>query len=253
MASRILLVDDNREFLDSTRDILEVEGYEVLTADSGEDALRMMASESFQVVLMDMKMPGMNGVESYLAMKRENPAVQAILITAYPKDDLVRVAMEEGVRAVLTKPLDMEGLLRQIEELSGGEDELFFIIADDDADFCASLIDALGIGRNQVAVALDGNEALRLAESKPVDVLLLDMKIPPWDGLDTYRHIRKLRPDAACVIITGYPQEYGEHMRQAMKEHVHACLIKPIDIAKLVRILEEIARNRNTMRNKRTR
>jgi CheY-like chemotaxis protein len=57
----ILLVDDNGEFLDSTKDVLEDEGYEVFTATNGEDAIRMVGERPFEVILMDIKMPGLKG------------------------------------------------------------------------------------------------------------------------------------------------------------------------------------------------
>ncbi len=73
METRILLVDDNEEFLDSTRDVLEDDGYLVATATNGELALALMETGSYDVILMDIKMPGMNGVETFIKMKKKTP------------------------------------------------------------------------------------------------------------------------------------------------------------------------------------
>ena len=104
MKMRILLVDDNEDFLDSTRDILVDEGYDVITATNGEDAVSLAKSHDFNLVLMDIKMPGLNGVESFLKMKENNPDVRVILFTAYSLEELVVRAKDEGACSVLTKP-----------------------------------------------------------------------------------------------------------------------------------------------------
>ena len=70
MNKRVLLVDDNELFLDSARDVLEGEGYEVVTADSGEAALALVRAGHFPVVVMDIKMAGLNGVATFIEMKK---------------------------------------------------------------------------------------------------------------------------------------------------------------------------------------
>ena len=120
MNGRILLVDDNEEFLDSTRDVLDDEGYEVVTATSGEEGIELAGAQTFDVILMDIKMPGMNGVESFIEMKRRNPKVKVIMVTAYSVEDLIRQALDEGVFAVLSKPVDMDRLFRMIKGIYSG-------------------------------------------------------------------------------------------------------------------------------------
>jgi CheY-like chemotaxis protein len=115
MNRRILLVDDNEAFLDSTLDVLEDMGYEVTTANSGEDAVKKLDASSFHAVLMDVKMPGMSGVESFLEMREKDPGVNVILCTAYPLEGLMEKALRQGVKDVLTKPLKMTKLLATLE------------------------------------------------------------------------------------------------------------------------------------------
>lgn len=72
MTFKILLVDDNEAYTDSIMDILEDEGYTVQTANSGEQACELTQKAQFDLILMDIKMPGMNGVETFLKMKQQN-------------------------------------------------------------------------------------------------------------------------------------------------------------------------------------
>ena len=144
MKGQLLLVDDNEEFLDSTRDVLDNEGYEIVTATSGEEALEMAGSQTFDVILMDIKMPGMNGVESFIEMKRRNPKVKVIMVTAYSVEDLMRQALDEGVFAVLSKPLDMDRLFRTIEDAKRDGNGGLILAVDDDKEICNNFMDILG-------------------------------------------------------------------------------------------------------------
>jgi DNA-binding NtrC family response regulator len=115
LKTEILLVDDNEEFLDSTKDVLEDEGYEVFTAKNGEDAIQMVGERPFEVILMDIKMSGLSGVETFIEMKKINPSVKVIMVTAYSVESLIRQALEEGAYAVLKKPLNMSMVLKEID------------------------------------------------------------------------------------------------------------------------------------------
>ena len=117
----ILLVDDNEEFLDSTKDVLEDEGYEVFTAKNGEDAIRMVGERPFEVILMDIKMSGLSGVETFIEIKKINPAVNVIMVTAYSVESLIRQALEEGAYAFLDKPLDLKKLLGLIKQIKNAK------------------------------------------------------------------------------------------------------------------------------------
>lgn len=116
MKGRILLVDDNLEYLDSTKDVLEDEGYDVCTATGGGDAVRQVQAQHFDAILMDIKMPGLNGVEAFLEMKKYDPNVRVIMCTAYGVESLIRQALDEGALAVLNKPFEMDELLQIIDD-----------------------------------------------------------------------------------------------------------------------------------------
>jgi DNA-binding NtrC family response regulator len=111
----ILLVDDNVMFLDSARDVLEGEGYVVTTAQSGEEALGLIGGQDFSAVLMDIKMAGINGVETFVQMKQIKPDVRVIMCTAHIVEDLIRLAESEGAFAILKKPVKIEVLLDVME------------------------------------------------------------------------------------------------------------------------------------------
>lgn len=110
-AFTILVVDDNLDIAGVLADILEVKGYSVLAANSGAEALLFLREHPVDILLTDVRMPQMNGLELYREAHKNFPNLVTIFMTAYAADDLIQQGMAEGVKTVLTKPLDMKFML----------------------------------------------------------------------------------------------------------------------------------------------
>lgn len=245
MADKILLVDDNADFMDNMKDLLEDEGYQVVTAACGEEAVALVESDFFALVLMDIRMPGMNGVESFLKMKAYNPGVRVILLTAYALNDLIQAAQDSGVLTVLKKPLDMTTFIKTIEEAIKTSTGGTILVTDDDSALCDNLKEVLTACGYKVAVAFDGAHALHEAKMQVFDVLLLDLKLPELDGLEVYRRIRTLQPHLVTILITGYAEEMKGQIRQAIRENAYTFLPKPLEMKNLISVVHEAMEARN--------
>jgi two-component system response regulator HydG len=114
-ASRsILIVDDDDAICETLSDLLEALGYHTVIAGDGEEAVACIQREDFGLVLMDLRMPKMNGVQTYREIRKRWPAMETIMMTAYASGDLVQEALQAGAREVLPKPLVMDRLLNLI-------------------------------------------------------------------------------------------------------------------------------------------
>lgn len=111
MPGRALVVDDDRMLARTLGEILELKGWRVQVATSGADAVNVAAREDFDVVLMDIRMPGMDGVDALKAMKASKPGIRVILMTAYTAEERIGEAHRAGVVRVLSKPVDVPTLL----------------------------------------------------------------------------------------------------------------------------------------------
>lgn len=107
----ILIVDDDAGMADTLTDILQANQYEVATAHSGDAAVSMVRRRAYDLVLMDIQMPGLNGVEALTTMKAEGLAKRVIMMTAHTQGKLVKEAEEQSGFPVLPKPLDVERVL----------------------------------------------------------------------------------------------------------------------------------------------
>jgi DNA-binding NtrC family response regulator len=113
---KILLVDDDQNFLSITKKRLAKRGYTVQTASNGAEALESLRSQNIQVVILDVKMPGMNGFEILMKIKTQFPLVQVIMLTGVPTVGCASDSLKIGALNYLIKPVDFEELLRKIEE-----------------------------------------------------------------------------------------------------------------------------------------
>jgi CheY-like chemotaxis protein len=112
---KILIVDDEPNILSTLADILQVLNYTVLTANDGVEAIETVKKEKIDVVLMDFKMAGMNGVEVSREIIKIDQSLKIIFITGYYDENVVKDALHEGIGAICPKPLNIPQLLDYIK------------------------------------------------------------------------------------------------------------------------------------------
>jgi len=113
---RILVVDDEETQREMLGGFLKKEGYSVSLSDSGEEALKICQDKFFEVALIDLKMPGMDGIELLSKLKEINPEIQVIVMTAYASIETAVVAMKKGAFNYVNKPVDLEELRINIKK-----------------------------------------------------------------------------------------------------------------------------------------
>jgi CheY-like chemotaxis protein len=119
-ALRVLLVeddDDNRELM---AEVLASSGYEVVSASSGQDGLKTLSESSVDVVVTDVGMPGMGGLEVARAAKAIAPSVPVIIVTGWAERDDITSARGKDVDAILIKPVDPDALTQAVNDVAQG-------------------------------------------------------------------------------------------------------------------------------------
>jgi DNA-binding NtrC family response regulator len=115
-ARRVLLVDDEEEFVSVLAERLELRDLEVDTAGTGEVAVEKAEKKAFDAILLDMAMPGMNGIDTLKALLEVNPDLQVILLTGRATMEQAVEAMKLGALDILEKPAVLENVVSRIEE-----------------------------------------------------------------------------------------------------------------------------------------
>ena len=112
----VLVVDDEPIVRESIRDWLKDAGYQVATAESGEEALELIEKQDFSVMVLDIRLPGKTGITVLKEVKALKPEIKSIVITAYPSAELAAEAMKLGAVDYMVKPIAPDDLERLIKE-----------------------------------------------------------------------------------------------------------------------------------------
>jgi len=116
MKKNILIVDDDKDILKSFKQILESEGYCVDTAENGREAIERSKANFYNLALLDIKLPDMEGTELLTKMHKETPQMMKIMVTGYPSLENAVKSLNIGADAYVMKPVDPENLQKVVEE-----------------------------------------------------------------------------------------------------------------------------------------
>lgn len=238
--ANILLVDDNVSLTKTMSFALKRNGYAVTTAKDGREAIAKVKEQPFDMIFMDIKMPLLDGVETYKEIKKLRPEAVVMMMTAYAVEDLVVEALREGAYGIIYKPLDIEEVLATIEEAIHAKKGALILVVDDDPGTCTTLKNILANKGYTVSTTHTGEEAIAIAKEQAHDILFIDIKLPTINGLETYLAIKERNPKAVAIMITGYRQEMDALVKQAIENDAYTCLYKPLDMEELLKLVDEI-------------
>lgn len=118
---KILIVDDNESLCENLKDILEFKGYEVVGVYNGYQAIETIKKHCFEIVLMDIKMPGLNGLETLRILQDLAPKTIVIMLTAYADDLIYKEKLKTANFQILQKPIDIEKLCALLEKFQNNQ------------------------------------------------------------------------------------------------------------------------------------
>jgi len=116
---RILVVDDEPDICEALDVFLSSEGYQVSTVESGAAAIEQVKRQAFDLVITDLRMPGMSGVEAVASLKRLHPDLAVIVVSGYVSDESDLRCRAEGVATIIRKPFHLDDLLNVIARALG--------------------------------------------------------------------------------------------------------------------------------------
>ena len=116
----LAVVDDDPNIVKTMKNVLERKGFSITTAPTGEEAIALAKDRPRDIFFIDMKLPVLNGLETYMEIRKVNPEAVVVMMTAYQQemDELVRQALEKGAYSCIYKPFDMDEVIRIVEEVS---------------------------------------------------------------------------------------------------------------------------------------
>jgi len=238
---RILVVDDDRRMVKTICDILIVTGHEAVAAYTGDEAVRLVRSGAHDCVLMDIKMPGADGISVLQMIKDQAPELPVVLMSAYATEAQVAEAKAQGAYAVLNKPFDVQMVLSFLALLRREER---ILVVDDDPLFSRTLTDILQTSGYRVENEKDPGKVLKRMEDEYKLVVVLDVKLGATNSLDVLKAIRNKYPTKPVLLVTGYGEEMAESIRKGLEIGAYTYLYKPLPDEALISTIKEIRRRK---------
>jgi two-component system, NtrC family, response regulator HydG len=237
-APRILVVDDDPDIRENLSDILSDVGYRVDLAHDGPSALELVSRRAYDLALLDLRMPGMDGLTLYQEIKKLSAGTVSLIVTAFAGKATAEAALSAGAWKVLAKPVDFPKLLQLMEEAI---DQPLVLVVDDDRDLCESLWDLLRDHGFRVSLAHDLHNAAEKLRESSFEVVLIDMRIPDGDGSSVFRLVRSTNPRARTVLITGFRADTDRLVAELVAEGADAVQYKPFQLPELIDTLGKLA------------
>jgi DNA-binding NtrC family response regulator len=217
-------------------DILRRRGWQPTQVHSGEEAVAAANARRYSAVLMDVRMPGMNGVEAFRAIHAAQPQTPVILMTAYAAPDLLAEAERDGVLRVLPKPLPWSTLAELLDEIAARSHSV--LVVDDDPAFVDTLERILDAAGRRVWRAGTIEEAVALLTSHPPRVVVLDLVLDGLSPRAVVQAIHEASPAVLLILCSGHAGLMDETLSSVPPGWVYAGLLKPVAPRRLLDLLE---------------
>lgn len=236
MTRRVLIVDDNADLADNLRELLELEGFDVRVFTSPTEALAKKDELTFDAALLDIRMPGIDGIELCGALAKSHPHATYVLMTAFTSERRLDDAHGSGASAVLKKPLPIDQLLSLLGAMNAAE----VLVVEDDAALRETLDELLSPHGYRVTSARTLAEArVHLAAHRP-DLAVIDVKLP--DGSGTELASELVEQGVRLVLTTAYDELAVHESVAALRDKGARYLGKPFSPSTLLALVSEATR-----------
>lgn len=240
---RLLLVDDEEDFRIAACKALARRGFTVSSAADAIAALAVVDSEPIDVVVLDVKMPGMDGVQLFHELSERWPTLPVIMLTGHATVGQAFDCSRDGVFDYLAKPCDFDDLAilchraaREMPLFASRKSDVAMepidvLLIDDEVELLTTIAKLLERRGMSVTTALDGVEGLARLQEKGADVVVLDLRMPGMHGLEVLRRIKRDHSEVEVILLTGHPELSLAF--QGMREGAFDFAVKPQDVEKL--------------------
>ena len=262
---RVLVVDDNQTSREILRSTLESMRFTVDVVESGEEGLRKLeeaADKPFELVLMDWKMPKMNGIEASKRIKTDQKLQKTptiIMVTAHGREEVMKQAEEIGLDGFLIKPVSPSTMFNTIMNVFGKEEDKMaafkkkgyekkqvysfsggrILLAEDNEinqQVAKEILEGAGL---VVDIANNGMEAVKMAEEAEYDGILMDLQMPEMDGFEATGVLRANEKFQEMPIIAMTANAMAGDREKCLESGMNEHLAKPIDPKSLFKTLEK--------------
>lgn len=241
--ARILVVDDDANLLNLLVDTLSGVGYQAMGVPDSVTALERLKNETFDLMISDIKMSGMDGIGLLKRVRRYYPRMPVLLITGYPSAEMIGRASADGF---LAKPFRISHIEELIESTLAGKPERItgtlrcILVVDDDDSFRETLTDMLRANNYMPLSVSSAEEALKELNNGDIDAVITDIRMPATDGITLMNKIKEKNPEMAVILTTGFASQYEIDSDPTLAS-ADGFLQKPFKAESIINLLDQLS------------
>ncbi len=234
----ILIADDDTDNALSLAELFVMEGHRALAVHSGEAAIDAYVRQNFDIAFMDVMMPGKNGVESFIEIRRMKPEAHVIMMTGYSVEQLLNQAIENGALGVLSKPTEPSRILSLLDEVGPHG---VVVAPGNRTERGKGLQNYLAGAGRQCHILREPATVLSEALKNSDSIVILDFKRPLIDGMGVCADLRKAGCHSQTIILAEDSEQVDGSADFLRDVRVTGILNKPFDIEMLINNLHRLA------------
>ncbi len=240
----ILVVDDDANLRELLTETLQAIGYQTTSATDGEEALREIRKNSFDLIITDVKMPIMDGISLLNTIKQQQPDLPVLFITGVTEPEAIGQGSPDGF---LAKPFRISHIEELIENVISGKTEKVersiknVLVVDDNMSFRMYLSDVLSKANYLPTAVGSGRQAMQVLSDSNIDAVITDIKMPEMSGLTLLSLIKDSKPEIPVILMTGYG-DIGQTSENS-DYNPDGFLKKPCNIKTIIDLLDQLSTN----------
>ncbi|NNM58739.1 MAG: EAL domain-containing protein [Legionellales bacterium] len=239
----ILIVDDETELLASLKRPLKLR-YNIMTLDKSIEVMSTLRSHPVDCILLDIRMPGMTGIEVLKELKFVYPHLPVLIMTGHGDEEDTINTLKYGASGYIKKPIDIYVLFDELQRVLTLDRQMSdlkrkpakILLLDDDKDVLESVKKVLSFYPYEVTGTTSTSEGLLNMEEGNFDIVIVDLQMPTMSGLDFIDEAKKKSTNFIPIVLTGNSSQ--ELAIDAIKHGVFDYIRKPLDVSELVSAIE---------------
>jgi len=235
--ARILLVDDELKIRELVQRVFSLDDHDVVTVPDTAQALDALFRSPFDVVIMDIQLGAESGIEALKKIRQKNTTLPVVIYSGYITPEIEIEAKEAGASEILRKDMGVDTLLKQITRIVKAKEHITLgkgiskkqpILVVDDDEKIRGLLRTFFEGKGyKVLGASNGQEAVKVARTMKLSVVLLDMEMPVMNGLQALPQLLEADPQLGIVMASGIQDD--DKVKQAIDLGAYGYVLKPFD------------------------
>jgi two-component system response regulator HydG len=234
---KVLVVDNEKVIRDFFNQLLSQLGLEVMEAEDGYKALELVKKEKFDLFFVDVRLPGLNGLDTYRRIRKIDPYASVVMVTGHTVEKLLKQTQEEGSYGIIRKPFDISQIKDVVSKIDKEKWPSGILVIDDEGPVINCFARILNKRSLEYSVSSDKKEALAILKEQKIGLVFLSLMLKNENAIEVFKEIKESYPQVEIMLIAGYYQKEKEIEGEI---ELNGCLYESLDVESVFQHVERL-------------